>query len=530
MIRPMIVSFIRGLNRETTLKYAKFQFWSQRLNQFASQRQILWGLLLLGMIRSVLMLLAYPPAHGADSYTYFLQAEQLLGNLTAPRLAELAHPLYPYFLVATWKLTGTIWSTIALQALMSASIPAMFYIGLKRYSPLLGMIVAAALLFDVQTAIFFNFTSTEPLYTFLLCAAVVLLLIEMKERQTHWSKLILGLGVLLFFVSVARPVGRFLILPFAFLMLVRNRSIRPFLMLVLGFGITYFAFTTMHQSLNRASDNAPGIESGTAQVARITGRLEFISEENGPNTALYLEVRESCDTDILNCLADAGGSWGNGLDIMIGVALETIRANFNEYSRLFTQNLLNFLGLTSEQYREISPASVHCSDADRVLDSIEENPRNYIWGRYLEEDAYTESGRADLRILITPIINAICPPSPESLFLRSIVDGISGIQNWLIEQSTPLASYPLLALLVIFVGWVRREFLIPVSILGITLLNHAVISAIVFNVQPRYVAVVNSMRFALLIILAYILLKFVIYALDWYLTRQQIDNTDNTVA
>ena len=158
----------------------QFTSIQHRLSLIYNSRYTPWLLLLLGLLRTVVFVIAYPPAHGADSSDYFLYAAQFKG-LDAPIVFELIYPLYPLLIYLTYYVLGSIYWLIGFQLVLSAVQGVIFYWGLRLYSPALGFVVALMVLGDAQTGILYNFTSTEPLYMFLLNLAFCLYLVQLKR-------------------------------------------------------------------------------------------------------------------------------------------------------------------------------------------------------------------------------------------------------------------------------------------------------------------------------------------------------------
>ena len=71
----------------------------------------------------------------------------------------------------------------------------------------------------------------------------------------------------------------------------------------------------------------------------------------------------------------------------------------------------------------------------------------------------------------------------------------------------------------VVVPWARR-YLFPVLLAGAILANHAAISAVVLNVQPRYIAVVNSYKGFLVVVLLFFVGVFVIRLFDEFLAQR----------
>ena len=76
-----------------------------------------------------------------------------------------------------------------------------------------------------------------------------------------------------------------------------------------------------------------------------------------------------------------------------------------------------------------------------------------------------------------------------------------------------------LAVAVLAIPWARR-YLIPVLLAGAILANHAAASAVVLNVQPRYIAVANPYKGVLLLVLVYVVGRTAARVIDAWLARR----------
>ncbi len=77
---------------------------------------------------------------------------------------------------------------------------------------------------------------------------------------------------------------------------------------------------------------------------------------------------------------------------------------------------------------------------------------------------------------------------------------------------------------VLLVPWARRALPL-VLIAGAVVANHAAASAVVLNVQPRYIAVVNPYKGVLLLALAWVLGLLALRLLDEWLARRAVRDT-----
>jgi hypothetical protein len=89
-----------------------------------------------------------------------------------------------------------------------------------------------------------------------------------------------------------------------------------------------------------------------------------------------------------------------------------------------------------------------------------------------------------------------------------------------ISRPRPYVWYGELGPLVLVIPWARRRCLFPALLAGAILANHAAISAVVLNVQPRYIAVTNSYKGFLLLALLYVLGLLILRLADEWLARR----------
>lgn len=477
-----------------------------------------WILLILGGLRGVLMLLAYPPAHGADSIAYFAYAEHL-GGFNIPLISEAVPPLYGMVVFVAHKVLGSIYWLIGAQFLMGAALAPLYYLTLKRYSPIWALAVALVVLGDVQTAVVFNFTSTEPLYIFLLALTFSLALRQMEQRQISVGD---GLvGALLALMMLTRAVARYLIVPFAVIFWLRTRSFKRTLALVAGFGVVFALNAGLTLLLVGNTEGVSSSSRMTLSTTRSEGGVQVVPE-NGPNTARYLEIRGSCEDKIYVCLERATGSWGEATALITSVTLETIAANWQVYIVRTWDKTLDFLSLSAQQVGgdERLPGEVQCADPAAQADAAINRERlgRSSWGWTLAD--FPEESITELRERFYPVYQSMCPMLPASPALRDAVDSIS-FRYRSLGRPQPHLWYGAILALTLIVPWVRRRYLSLVLVAGGLLLNHALISAFLVNIQPRYVVVVNTMRTVLLGLLIFVVIKLIVYGVDALLTRRQ---------
>lgn len=488
----------------------------ERVTALCAHPALPWLLLLLGGVRGVFLLLAYPPAHGADSIAYFAYAEHLSG-FNIPLISEAVPPLYGMLIFVAHKVLGSIYWLIGLQFLMGAALTPIYYLALKRYSPIFALLVALVVLGDVQTAVVFNFTSTESLYIFLLALTFSLTLRQMDAvRRLGLADGLLG--GLLALMLLTRAVARFLIVPFALIFALRTRSLRRTLVLIAGFGVVYALNASLTTLLVGSVDGVSSSNRMTLDVTREEGGVRVVAE-NGPNTAQYLEIRATCDDKIYTCLEQATGSWNSATALMTAMTLETVAANWQVYITRTWDKTLDFLSLSGQQVGNdpLLPGEAQCADPEAAANTIDATfLRRSSWGWTLAD--LSEERLAELRERFRPVYSAMCPMLPASPALRTLVDEVA-FRYRSLGRPQPHLWYGVVFALALLVPWVRRRYLSVVLTAGALLFNHALISALLVNIQPRYVVVINTMRTVLLVLLILVVVKLVVYALDTLFAR-----------
>lgn len=204
---------------------------------------------------------------------------------------------------------------------------------------------------------------------------------------------------------------------------------------------------------------------------------------------------------------------------MSATARETILANLPIYIQTTWQKLLDFLSLSGQAYVDPElPAAVQCEDIEARLAATSDNSLLAGERGGLLEDPSPET-MAVFREKIVAIRTAMCPPLPHSPPLRSLVDFVA-FRYRSLGRPQPHLWYGALILLVLILPWARRYWPLLFS-LGAVLLNHALISALLSNIQPRYVVVTNPMRAVLLCLLFFLVITLAVRLLDWLLTGRR---------
>lgn len=451
-------------------------------------------LFLLGMARGLVLLLAYPPAHGADSFVYFLYAENFTG---APNdfVSHTGYPLYPMLLYASFYVAGSVYWLMALQWLLAAAVAPLYFLALAPYNRWLAYAAGVVILLDFQVAIVFQFTSTEPLYIFLLALCVWLMAgVLGPDNGRMWQ--FVAVGAVLALLLLTRPVGRFLIVPAVALALMRYKDWRPPLAMLTAFCAVLLAQHALMSLTFRAGST---LAAGDSMLANImNANPQWLSAENGPNSAIYAQALANCQEHPFRCLQGVVGDWDAALRVVSGAAAETVRAHLPDVLAGIVRNTNEFLMMSGQQYAgPDSPSVLQC--ARQTAPATREALMKTTWGWALP--SYDEATLERITVSEDRVRAAMCPPlSAPSAEAKRIVDALAERYRS-IGRPQALLWYAVILAGVALLPWLRRRYLLLVLLLLAVLMNHALISAVTFNVQPRYVVVVNPLREILLLML-----------------------------
>lgn len=476
------------------------------INKWASSRYILWLLIAAGVARTIVLFMAYPPAHGPDSLAYFLYSERLAGQ-DFPMLARLVPPLYSYFILITFKGLGSVYWLIALQACMAITIAPLYYLSLRRYSPVLAVLASLVIVADVQGAIVFNFTSTEPLYTFLLALLVYTITAAFEHwnaRETRsWWQAFLMVGVLVGLLFLTRPVAKFMVVPVVLVAWIVTRRWQPAAVTTAGFVIV----VALHSVFSlMVVGQVEGLSAGMYMALKPTVVIEQAQVENGD---LIDSPLADCETGVDTCLTESislsPGNSATRADVYQTTFIwERVRAflfgeQFGNYVMRMVNGTLDFLALSGQQYGYDPdlPGDVQCAGADTQPDGITTEwleSSHMRWALPYDDDILPT-----LRTIVPPITTALCPPLKNAPVARSLVDYVALHYRSLARPRNQLALwYGGVFLLALIIPTARRWLPLLLSLFTL-LIYHALISAVALNVQPRYVVVTNPFRAILLV-------------------------------
>lgn len=489
--------------------------WTKLSDYLSKNRWIVWVLFALGLARGLLGLLAYPPALGADVAAYYFYAQRLAG-LELSGLAEVVPPLYPVLILISFNWLGSAYPLVALQWLMSAALAPLYYDAIKRIDPLLALVVGLVVLFDYQTALMFNFISTEPLYVLLLALSFNLFMRASWRDASYTTTAAAGVSLLLLLLT--RAVGRFLIIPLALVHLLRVRSWRHTLALIAGFGLSLGAYSLLSQL---ALNQVEGVSSSTYMVTDVVLRNRgWLDPANGPATAEFVELDEYCNdrAKFYICYQDLHGTADGLVPLMVNTALEVIRANLVPMVSSTWANLNEFLKLSGQQlgFDESSPGEAQCRNVEERINALTpQDLRGRIWAWGAQD--YVESNFEVFRAHLLTLQTILCPPLPDLPAVREVVDFVN-FRYRSLGRPNPMLWYGALLVLALVIPWARRRYLTLVLAGSTYLFNHALISAVIHNVQPRYVVVTNPFRAMLLLTLV-----FIIAGLLWQMAKRVFD-------
>ncbi|MCA9915465.1 MAG: hypothetical protein KC496_19060, partial [Anaerolineae bacterium] len=267
--------------------------FAQKTVQLCSSRWMILALIVLGILRGIFLLMAYPPAHMSDADLFFLYAERIYGAHNWPLLDQVTYPLYPALILVTYKWFGSAYLLVAVQFVMSVSIAPLYYYALKPYSAVLATLVALVTLVDFQSGTTFNFTGAEPLYMLLIALTFTVLMRQTApEASRNWSVSDSTVGILLVLMWLTRTIGRYLILPYGIVFFLYTRSIKRTLTLIAGFVVALLAYMLLSTLV---LGDVAGLNATDYAFTRIMHHHpEWVDADNGPYTKQWLEYTPGC--------------------------------------------------------------------------------------------------------------------------------------------------------------------------------------------------------------------------------------------
>jgi hypothetical protein len=505
--KSFFASLLRLL-REDGFQSELLRQWQTRLNSLCHSNGMIGLLLVLGIARAVFLLQAYAPAQGADAMDYYTYAAYINGA-DLPAQAANVSPLYPIFVYINTYILGNFKLIFVWQGLMSASLGVLYYIGLRRFHTILAVLVAFIVLGDTQTGTIFNFTSTEPLYVFLLACIYALTLMQHEQRLpfTIWN---IALGSLLVLVRETRTVARYLFIPIWGLVIVASRDWRRAGLILLSYLLTsaLFALTTDVSNVTQQSSY------NDTMLLRPLVSYDLLDANSGPASAELSVLINTCRNSenaipLFPCLQASYGSEENTLaQLNLAYAESVTQRPFALYQRLF-ENFTDFLSLSGRQlYGTPTPADVQCADIPARV----QRQTDYMFTREWAAVGLTDSQMAAYTAAVEEYAHLLCPPAPTNPLAHAITDYLS-LRYRSLSRTNPYHWYISLFVLIIIIPWARKLWFPALLACGI-LFYHAAISAVLFNIQPRYVLVTNPFRGILLLMVLVIIGSLVLKLAD----------------
>jgi hypothetical protein len=221
------------------------------------------------------------------------------------------------------------------------------------------------------------------------------------------------------------------------------------------------------------------------------------------------------------CLFEELGDWNKTAELINGVYTETISAHRWEYLQEVTVYTEDFLSLSAQQYgfdKEV-PSDVQCRNIDEAVQNTTVEWLQSMWWTWIlpNHPNYSEETVNDMQDAQRRTLSYMCPPLRSSSQLKTVTDTIAARYRSL-GRPHPFNWYFAALAFVVVIPWARRYMTI-VLILGSVVAMHALVSAIIFNIQPRYVMVINPLRATLLLFVVYVVGILVVHALDEILFR-----------
>ena len=444
-----------------------------------------WMLIVLGILRCIVMLLAYPPAHGSDSFDYFLYAERLTGYDSLENMASHVAPLYPYLIAITFKGLGSTYWLVGLQMVMAVVITPIYYFAIRPYNALLAALVSLVILLDTQFHIVFNFTASEPLYVFLMALLVWSLL-----RGIYYAKSVPTLrvgpyffaaGLLLAALFLTRPPGKLLFVPMVVVVFLATFSWKHVLRSVAGV-VTGFVLYVLLSLV-------------------VTGQVEGFYAGMGMVRRAAVEVSDDSETANEEPRPGEGGN----LVVFLRNQLRLLLGDLPDFAERTADGMMDYVALAAPQYGQIPgrPGLVQCDDYPHDLAEATAYFDAELIDNSFNPLPATPEVVADVRQVAPAIWNAMCPESRHVPATKKLVDRIARRYRSLGRPRYQIPFwYGGVLLLSLLVPRLRR-FWPLVLVMGTLLLYHAFVSAAVIDVQPRYVVVTNPMRVVLLALLPF---------------------------
>jgi hypothetical protein len=303
--------------------------------------------------------------------------------------------------------------------------------------------------------------------------------------------------------------------PFAVLFLLGTRAWWRTAVIIASFGLALGIFTLFNQIVFDQLELNGG---GTFMLGRPLNLSGLLEADNGPASARIVEMQAHCEEgeNRNRCFIQQAGDWPTVQKLYSRAYREMLEKHPAAFGKRVVEQFTDFLRLSGLQYKgKTTPSQVQCEAIDAKVARDVHN--------YLEKDwilyGTTEITADQLEPTIRDIATAMCPPLPDSWPVRRMVDRLA-VRYRSLSRPHPYLWYGALGLVVLAIPWARRRLLIPVLLAGAILANHAAASAVVLNVQPRYIAVMNPYKGFLLLALLGLVGWYAVRIVDGWLARR----------
>lgn len=475
---------------------------------------------LLGVLRAVILWLAYPPAVGPDGFIYYLFADQMWGGVYTPEALVSIYPTYPLLIWLGETFMGGIMGLTFVQAFLSTFVPVFFFLGIKPYNFLLALVAGGVTAIDPQIGVFFSLMSTDGLYALLLSACLCVFLRQVNSPGPAWHTL--AFGVLCGVTVSMRPVGTFLIIPVAVVYAIMARSWRRGASVLLGTAGVFLALAL----LNFAARGYFGLSGSSSQYFFLVFHHPDLHDPaNGPANARVDDIlTNACDPVAMDltrmpehrnwigyrCILDEIGDSGRASDLYMQAFLEVVQNRTGDYLAFVWHQLDYFMrhGGNAYTFTAASPRAVQCTEYRAGTMPLPDfDGMSLYYG-----------GPADAQAKVNAAHNAmyesLCGPAlPDYPALRERVVQWSNVYQLLVRPRV-LIGAAVLALGLLFFSKTRR-FAFPAFIAAGIFFYHALITAGVVGAQERYIAVTNYFREVLMLFVG----VCAIYAALWVWRR-----------
>ncbi|MGJ3237552.1 MAG: hypothetical protein ACFE0Q_02500 [Anaerolineae bacterium] len=485
-----------------------------QLQEWFNSRRLRFLIIAVALLSTILSLQAYAPADGADGTDYFMHAAYLAGY-DVPATFEAHPPIYPILILLFFFQTDQIYILIAVQLILSIAQPLILFEALRPHSLPLAVITSLVVTLDMQTRILFNFVSTEPIYIFLMSATFSLAIFQMEKSEQR----MLGdtlLAILIVLTGLTRSVGLYLIVPFGFVFLLKTRSLKRLIILLLAYFVGSQIFNFAYQNIFQLERVTANTESESLLMQPIM-RSGLAVAENGPATSEIFNILSTCDDvpPYSPCIIEAKGSRQSANRLIRDAYVELVTTHPISYLQDVLKNITSFLRLSSLQYTGDSPSVAQCIGVQERTD------RNFE--RYLTVDVAT---RGDIVVnervfydILLYTTKQMCPPLSENETVREIVDWIA-FRYRSIARPQPWLWMIALVFFMISLPFARKFWAFALLAMMLNV-YHATISAALYNIQPRYAAVTNVFRVVIIMTTLYILMQFFLHIFDYWQSRRE---------